>query len=88
MGLPKNVVNRIFALGLGALYQSLPKTRLFDLFWRDTVAIYVVYSVLRPDELMDSHNDILHPPKCGANHNTSRTTARPQSITPPSPCPA
>ena len=61
ISLPRNVVHRVFAFGFGPLHQTEPKACLFDLRWRNAVAVNVVDSVLRPDELVNSHGTILPP---------------------------
>src|SRR5207248_11308012 len=58
-GLAQNVIYRIFAFGFRPLHERLSETSLLKFFRRYAVAGDVLDSVLRPDELVDSHAVIL-----------------------------
>ena len=57
--LSEDVIDRVFAGRLRALYKSLAKTDFLNFFRFHAVLRYVFNPIVRPDELVDRHSPIL-----------------------------
>lgn len=55
IGLSKDIIGRVLALGFGAEHQRISKADLLDLRWRDAVEGNMIDSVCRLDEFSNPH---------------------------------
>jgi hypothetical protein len=55
----KYVIDRVCSRRLRVLNKSLAKTNLFDFFWSNAVTGNVINSIVRPDKLVNLHQQIL-----------------------------